>query len=398
MHKIMRHFSPFALLFALFLAAACASKPAPQHAKAPVGEPVPSVTGLEKALQDYQAIAAKGGWPRVPETKYQKGDTGEAVALLRKRLTVTGELSKSKTGDVFDDDLEQALLRFQERHGLDPDATVGKETLAALNVPVEDRIRQIQVNLARRAEMPKETAPRFVVVNIPDFRLRVIDHGKRVLGMKVVVGQRKQWQTPLLDSEIKYLILNPQWNVPSGIFAKELIHDLRRDPSYLQRHGMRAISTDGGGGVVDPATIDWNQVSPTNPHVRIVQHEGAGNSLGRIKFMFPNPYDVYLHDTPMKKFFSRNMRALSHGCMRVERPIDLAELLLNDNPSWSREKIQKAIDSGRNQNVPLSTPVPVHVIYRTAWVDENGAVNFRDDVYGRDAGAAAEVAPAGKSF
>jgi murein L,D-transpeptidase YcbB/YkuD len=216
--------------------------------------------------------------------------------------------------------------------------------------------------------------------------------------MKVVVGQRRQWQTPPLDSQIRYLVLNPQWNVPSGIFEKELIHDLRRDPTYLERHHMKVVSTVANAGVIDPATIDWSQVNGRNPQMRIVQHEGAGNSLGRIKFLFPNPYDVYLHDTPMKKFFSRNMRALSHGCVRVEHPLDLAELLMDSSPSWGRERIQRAIDSGRNQNIPLSSPVPVHIIYRTAWVDEKGTANFRDDVYGRDAGQAAEIAPAGKSF
>jgi murein L,D-transpeptidase YcbB/YkuD len=394
----VRRLSRFTLVPVLFLAAACASKPAPQRAKAPVGEPVPSVTGLEKALQDYQAIAAKGGWPQVSDDKLQKGSSGPSVTALRQRLAVTGDLAKAGTSDVFDEELEQAVMRFQERHGLEPDGSVGKETLMALNVTAEDRVRQIRVNLAQRDTMPKETADRFVVVNIPDFRLRVIDHGKRVLGMKVVLGQRRQWQTPLIDSQIKYLILNPRWNVPSGIFAKELIHDLRKDPTYLKRHGMKAISTDSGGGELDPDAIDWTQVSATNPHMRIVQHEGAGNSLGRIKFMFPNPYDVYLHDTPMKKLFARNMRALSHGCVRVEHPLDLAELLMSDNPSWSREKIQRAIDSGRNQDIPLSAPVPVHIIYRTAWVDEKGNVNFRDDIYGRDAGQAAEVAPAGKAF
>ncbi|HEX5036102.1 MAG TPA: L,D-transpeptidase family protein [bacterium] len=395
----MRKFSRFGLIAILCLAAACATKQPPQRAKAPVGEPVPSVTGLEKALQDYQAIAAKGGWPQVSpnsQDKLQKGSSGPSVTALRQRLAVTGDLAKAGTSNVFDDDVEQGVMRFQERHGLEPDGSVGKETLAALNVTAEERIRQIRVNLAQRETMPKETAPRFVVVNIPDFRLRVIDHGKRVLGMKVVLGQKRQWQTPLLDSQIKYLVLNPRWNVPSGIFAKELIHDLRKDPTYLERHRMKAISTTDGGEV-DPATIDWANVSATNPKMRIVQREGAGNSLGRIKFLFPNPYDVYLHDTPMKKLFARNMRALSHGCVRVENPLDLAELLMNDNPEWTREKIQKAIDSGRNRDIPLATPVPVHIIYRTAWVDEKGQVNFREDVYGRDAGMAAEVAPAGKS-
>jgi len=379
------------------LAAGCAGKPPPQRAQAPVGSAEPSVTGLQKVLQDYQEIAAKGGWPALPKVdKLQKGDQGPAVELLRKRLFVTGDLSKGKTGDVYDDSVVEAVQRFQMRHGLEPDGTVGKETLEALNVPVEDRIRQIQVNLARKATLPRESAPRYVVVNIPDFRLKVIESGKKALGMKVVLGQRKQWQTPTLDSQIKYLILNPKWNVPAGIFAKELIHDLRKDPTYLERHRMKVISADGE---VDPATIDWNSVDAKNPKMRVVQREGAGNSLGRVKFMFPNPYDVYLHDTPQKKLFARNMRALSHGCVRVEQPLDLATYLLGkDDASWNREKIESAINTGRNRDIPLATPIPVHIIYMTAWVDDDGKANFRNDVYGRDAGALAEIAPAGKSY
>src|SRR6185436_9729310 len=167
----------FGLITALFFAAACASKPAPQRAKAPVGEPVPSATGLEKALQDYQGIAAKGGWPQVSDDKLLKGTSGPSVTALRQRLAVTGDLAKTGISDVFDDEVEQAVMRFQERHGLEPDGSVGKETLAALNVSAEQRIRQIRVNLAQRDTMPKETADRFVIVNIPDYRLRVIDHG-----------------------------------------------------------------------------------------------------------------------------------------------------------------------------------------------------------------------------
>lgn len=393
--------APLLLIAFLFmtLAAGCAGKPPPTRAKAPAptGGGRPSIIGLPKVLQDYQEIAAKGGWPMVPNVdKLEKGAQGEAVSVLRKRLMVTGDLPKGKDGDLYDDAVVEGVQRFQMRHGLEPDGAVGKDTLQALNVPVEERIHQIQVNLARKDSMPEETANRYVVVNIPDFRLKVIENGKPALGMKVVLGQRKQWQTPLIDSQIKYLILNPKWNVPAGIFAKELIYDLRKDPTYLERHRMKVVSV---AGEVDPATIDWNTVSAKNPQMRIVQREGAGNSLGRIKFMFPNPYDVYLHDTPQKKLFARNMRALSHGCVRVEQPLDLATYLLSkDDGSWTREKIESAINTGRNRDIPLATPIPVHIIYRTAWVDEAGSPNFRNDIYGRDEGAAAEVAPAGKSF
>lgn len=381
-----------AALLALVLTHGCVSKPPPTKARVPEAAK-PSLTGLQKALSDYKAIAAKGGWAGVHATKLKKGDSGEAVLELKKRLIVTGDLPKEKgEGTILDDGVEQAVMSFQERHGFDPDGVIGKETLAALNVPVEDRIRQLQVALVARERLPADLGDPAVIVNIPDFRLKVIEGGRTVFGMKVVVGQRKDWQTPLLSSQIKYLIFNPKWNVPPGIFEKELIHHLRKDPEYLAKNNMKVIGiVDGKVQVVDPSTVDWTQVSAKNPGYRIVQAEGDGNSLGRIKFMFPNPDAVYLHDTPQKSFFKRQMRALSHGCVRVERPIDLAEFLMKDDPEWTRDKIQKAIASRKNRDVHLPHPVSVHIIYITAWVDEGGRVNFRNDVYGKDSELAAEL-------
>lgn len=386
------------LLLVLAFAGGCATHPKPAKAPVSAGAPLPP---MQKALADYRAIASKGGWVTVPDgPKLVKGDTGERVALLRKRLFTTGDLTKGKESNVFDDDLNAAVQRFQVRHGLasptsssesraagsgmEPDGAVAKETLAALNVPVEERVRQLETGIERRKELGS-LGDRYVVVNIPDFRLKVVDKGKPVLGMKVVVGRGKEWQTPLLDSRINYLILNPRWNVPEGIFEKELLRDLRNDPTYLARHNMAVIQTSGDKtGPVDASTIDWNQVNGKNPHLRIVQREGAGNSLGRIKFMFPNPYAVYLHDTPQKKLFARAMRALSHGCVRVENPMELAVYLMKDDPQWTRERIESAIGSGRNRDVPLPSPIDLHIIYLTSWVDDEGQVNFRDDVYGRE--------------
>jgi murein L,D-transpeptidase YcbB/YkuD len=390
----MRFASVCVAILILSLTHGCAGKPPPTRAKAPEAAVKPSLTGLEQALQVYKDIAAKGGWPSVPPvSKLQKGDAGPAVTALRQRLAVTGDLAKNKKeGEAFDDDVERAVMRFQERHGFDPDGVAGKETLAALNVPAEERVRQLKIGLAARERLPAQLGDPAVIVNVPDYRLKVIDGGRKALEMKVVLGQRRQWQTPLLDSQIKYLILNPKWNVPDGIFEKEMIHHLRKNPEYIAKNNMVVLgNVDGKTQAVDPATIDWTKVSARNPGYRIVQREGAGNSLGRIKFMFPNPYAVYLHDTPQKSFFKRQMRALSHGCVRVERPMDLAEYLLKDDPEWTRERIEKAIASRRNRDVPLPKPVDVHIIYVTTWVDDQGRVNFRDDIYGKDAELAAEL-------
>lgn len=372
----------------ILFAAGCAPTPKPARVPTPTG---PALSPMAKALADYRVIAAKGGWPSVPSgPKLLRGDVGERVALLRQRLFVTRDLTRGRESDIFDDDLEAAVQRFQLRHGLEPDGSIGKETLEALNVPVEMRIRQLQLGIERQKELSTKLGDRYVAVNIPDFRLNVVDNGRPVLGMKVVVGRRRQWQTPLLSSRIKYLILNPKWNVPAGIFEKELIHNLRKDPTYLSRHNMAVIQTSGERA--DPSLIDWTQVSGKNPGLRIVQREGAGNSLGRIKFMFPNPHDVYLHDTPQKKLFARDMRALSHGCVRVEQPMDLAVYLMKDSPEWSRERIESAIASGRNRNVSLPLPIDVHIIYVTAWVDSQGTVNFRNDIYGHDERFARQLA------
>ncbi len=340
---------------------------------------------LERALAEYRTIAEKGGWPRVFEgRKLVLGDKGEDVATLRHRLAITGDLSKDNKNDTYDEDLVEGVKRFQIRHGLEPDGAVGKDTAAALNVPVETRIRQIEANISERQKNPMTFENDAVIVNVPDFRLKVLENGKVVDEIKVVLGQARQWQTPLLSSKIQNVIVNPKWSVPSGIFEKELIHHLRKDPDYLEKNRMKVLqAVDGKVQAVDAAQIDWSQVNAKNPGMQVVQAEGSGNSLGRLKFLFPNPYAVYLHDTPQKSFFKRNMRALSHGCVRVERPVDLATHLLK-NESWPRDRIERAVGTGKNQSVSLSKPVPVYIIYRTVWIGDDGRVNFRNDVYGRE--------------
>lgn len=339
---------------------------------------------LDRTISSYRKIAEKGGWPVVPPgPKLQRGDEGERVTLLRKRLKASGDLKKGN-GALFDENLDVALSRFQERHGLEPTGILDESTLTALNIPVEERIRQLEINQERLKEF-KDLGKRYVIVNIPDFRLKVIESGTLILEMRVVVGLKKEWQTPLLSSQITYLILNPKWHVPPDIFKKEVLRKLREDPEYLAKENMVVLRTEGNPGeIADPATIDWNQIDPEAPQLKIVQREGPGNSLGRIKFMFPNRYAVYLHDTPSKSLFKRRMRALSHGCVRVENPLELAEFLMKDDSSWTRESIEKAIRGGRNQTVTLPEKIPVYIVYLTAWVDEKGLVQFRDDIYGKD--------------
>ncbi len=351
------------------------------------GELYPGYRGLRKALILYQKIAAKGGWRPVPAgATLKKEDSGPRVVALRKRLQVTGDLGGPTTGSHFDSSLEEGLKHFQKRHGLEEDGKMGNQTLSALNVPVKDRIRQLEVNMESRRWLPAELNPDRVVVNIPDFRLKTFRQGRPTGDMKVVVGQKKDWQTPVLSSHITHLVLNPKWHVPPGIIKKEMIDKLQKEPTYFAQNDMMVMQVDKGQTtVVDPTTVDWSKADTGDGKILIVQRPGAGNALGKIKFMFPNPFAIYLHDTPQQDGFKKQVRTLSHGCIRVEKPMDLAKFLLQNNSSWSFEKLVNELESKEDTEwVALKTPIDLSILYRTAWMDEEGLVHFRDDIYGLD--------------
>lgn len=267
--------------------------------------------------------------------------------------------------------LRDALARFQQRHGLEPDGKLGEDTVAELNVPVQERIRQIEINLERWRWLPSSLGDSYVWVNVPEFRMELIDKGRKAIDMAVVVG-KEQSQTPVFSDQMEYLELNPAWNIPPSIAEGEIVPKLASDPGYLARHDMEWV----GEGA--------NQ--------RIRQRPGPDNPLGQVKFMFPNEHDVYLHDSPADHLFSREERDFSHGCIRLERPVQLAEYLLRDKPDWSGTKVREAIVSGEHRTVKLPEKLPVHILYFTAWVEDNGVVNFRRDVYGHDARLAAALA------
>jgi L,D-transpeptidase YcbB len=343
----------------------------------------PFYLGLRQALDRYRAIAAAGGWPAIPAGgKLALGSNDARVSDLRRHLQLTGDLAAEPTGQVstrYDETVRQAVRRFQERHGLSATGDVNAGTLQALNVPVSTRIRQILINLERARWLPEDLGDPYVLVNMAAFELDVVEAGKPVLEMRVVVGEREN-ETPVFSDEISYIEINPYWNVPKSIAYKEKLPQLRRNPNALAAQNIKVIGP--GGTPINPASIDWSTVGANFPY-RLRQEPGPRNALGRIKFMFPNPYDVYLHDTPSRALFKRQVRAFSHGCIRVEKPMELAEFLLRG--SWSRERIQKAIDAGKNRAITLMKPVPVHLVYLTAWVDPEGMVQFRDDLYNRDA-------------
>lgn len=342
----------------------------------------PFYLGLRQALDRYRGMDSAGGWPTIaPGAKLAQGSTDGRVRELRRHLQLTGDLAADSTlqvSDFFDEPLGQAVRRFQGRHGVPETGVVDAGTLRELNIPVAMRIRQILVNLERARWLPEDLGDPYVIVNMAAFQLDVVESGKSVLEMRVVVGERDK-ETPVFSDEISYIEINPYWNIPKSIAYKEKLPQLRRNPHALAAQNIRVF---GPQGEIDPASVDWSRVGASFPY-RLRQDPGPRNSLGRIKFMFPNSFDVYLHDTPSRALFKRQVRAFSHGCIRVEKPMELAQFLLRG--SWSRERIQRAIKGGKNQAVQLEKPVPVHLVYLTAWVDPNGQVQFRDDLYNRDA-------------
>ena len=353
--------------------------------------PQPEYLRLRDTLAHYRELAAAGGWPMVPAgDTLDPGMTDPRVPALRQRLRAEGDLDPgadlAATGgpaDFYDDALKGAMLSFQNRHGLDPDGRVGPATLAALNVTAEERVQQILLNMERRRWMEDDLGERYAFVNLADFHAKVVDGAKTIFVSRVVVG-RPYFRTPVFSKDMTYVVVNPYWNVTPSIARNELLPKIKKDPGYLAEHNYELLSDWSEGAVpLDPGSIDWSTVSKSSFGFKIRQRPGEGNALGRVKFMFPNSHNIYMHDTPAKSLFNKYQRTFSHGCIRVHQPREFAEVVLA-GLGWSREKIDAAIASERSQVVSLDKPLPVHITYLTAWTNKDGTVNFRDDVYGRD--------------
>jgi murein L,D-transpeptidase YcbB/YkuD len=337
---------------------------------------------LKRLLQQYRDIAAKGGWPTNSPARLslKPGTRGPAVAALRRRLAVTGDLpaGSAAASDVADKALVEGLKRFERRHEMPADGVMDAKVAAALNVPVEQRIQQIELNLERWRWLPESFGDRYIVVNVPTFTLVGVEGGRTVLVMRVVAGEKEN-PTPIFSDTMTTIVFSPYWNIPSTIARKETIPAVLRDPGYLKRNNLEIVRNSR---VVDPATVDWND---DDPDFRIRQRPGGRNSLGRVKFVFPNHFDVYLHDTPADSLFERVQRDFSHGCVRVEKPRELAQWLLGDQPEWTPARIDAAMNAGVERHVALKRPVPVYILYQTVWVDGDGTAHFPEDIYGHDA-------------
>ena len=346
----------------------------------------PEYRRLSEVHEKYRQIADAGGWPSLPGAlTLRPGQRSAHLPVLVKRLAATGDLAgdPAQVPATYDARLQEAVRRFEARHGLPDSPSLTREAVAAMNVPVSTRIRQIELNMERWRWFPRDLGDRHIRVNVPEYHLEVWERGRTALSMKVIVGATDK-PTPIFSDTMTTVVFAPFWNVPDSIANDETLPALMSDPDYLTRNNLEVVSTSGE--VVDPSTIDWMQAQDggTFPY-RFRQRPGTTNSLGRVKFVFPNDFDVYLHDTPATALFQKNDRALSHGCVRVEQPVALAEYLLEGSERWDAPRIQAAMNSGEEQHVKLPHPIEVHLMYWTARVDEKGTVHFFNDIYGHDA-------------
>jgi murein L,D-transpeptidase YcbB/YkuD len=342
----------------------------------------PYYRGLQAWLKHYRQLAAQGGWPAVPEgPTLRKGDVDSRVAVIKSRLAVTADLADGANtkSSEFDAPLKEAVASFQSRHSLDADGIVGKQTIAAMNVPVAQRVNQLRVSLERLRWVNQEAADTLVAVNIAGFRAFFIKNGEMIWTTRAMVGKTYR-KTPVFRGDIQYMEFNPTWTIPPGILRNDTLPAIKRNPNYLASKNIRVI--DQKGKTVDPATVDWNKYSKGVPYT-LRQDPGPNNSLGTVKFIFPNKHFVFLHDTPHRELFDRPERAFSSGCIRIENPLTLAELLLNDD-KYKEPELEAIVASRKTQRINLENTVPVIIVYLTTGLDIDGNIMFFKDVYGRD--------------
>lgn len=353
----------------------------------------PAYRRLRRARTRYTSLAERP-WPAFAEQPtIRPGAADPRLLAVRRRLVMLGDLAAADpaAGDDYDTSTEAAVERFQRRHGIKADGVIGPATFAQLNITPAARVRQIDVNLERWRWLPRNLGKHYVLVNIAGFTLRLVEHGQVTFSAPVIAG-RSYRRTPVFSDRIRYLVFNPSWTVPERLAVEDKLPRIRRDPGYLKRMGFTLYAGWGEDRrVVDPATVDWSKVSATHFPWLLVQAPGPDNALGRVKFMFPNRYDVYLHDTPSQELFGQIERAFSSGCIRVRNAMQLANRLLAREDDFTAGRIAAIVAGGKTTTVYLREPIPIYIQYWTAWVDEDGTIQFRHDIYGRDEPVAAAL-------
>ncbi|KDC51898.1 L,D-transpeptidase family protein [Pseudoalteromonas fuliginea] len=343
----------------------------------------------EKAINWYQEIVNKGGFTHLYNDELlELGSNNNQVSLLAQRLYQERDLKTNVCDEAictFDKDLEQAVKQFQSRHGLKVDGRVGKRTFASLNVPAQQKLDKLKLNFYRITNFAGASDEQYVYVNIPEYSLRFVKAGDVKLKNNVIVG-KPSWETPAFSDEIEKFVVNPEWRIPTSIATKEIAPKVAEDPDYLVKNNIEIRKNSYlDSQTVNPSNIDWDSIKPYQFDHFLVKRAGSQNPLGEVKYLFPNPEAIYVHDTPAKHRFSQANRALSHGCIRIEKPFSLArEIIKHEGEAQTLSHIDSARDQNNTQTFHLDEPLPIHLVYWTAWVDENKLVNFRDDIYQRD--------------
>lgn len=338
---------------------------------------------LKQQLQIYLQAAVNGGWQTIPAGgDLRLGMHSDRVVLIKERLIATNEYDSSDTSNHFTPELKAAILQYQTNHAIKATGVVDKATLQSLNTPVAVRIKQIEMNMDRLRWLPTTLASRYVWVNIPAYSLDLIDNGKSVMSMAVIVGGGGQNKTCIVNSSITSMELNPYWGIPNRIATKEYLGKIQTDPTYLDKHDIRVYS-NATKEEVDPTTVDWANVTPDNFKYFLKQDPGKKNALGKVKFLFNNACGIYLHDTSNPNLFAKMSRSLSHGCVRISQPVQLANYLVDNNTTgWSQQRLNDAIKSGDHKWVKVNNPLEIHIVYQTVWVNNDNQLQFRRDIYG----------------
>jgi len=316
---------------------------------------------VKDRLKQYYDIATKGGWPVIPYVgkAIKKGETVAQVSAIKKRLQLTGELTGNDTTALFDNAFEQGVKNFQTSYGFTPDGKLGDSLIKLMNIPVAQKMQQLIINLNRMRWLPTDKEGRLIVANIPEYKLHVYENDKEAFNMKVVVGKEGH-NTVIFSGKLSEIVFSPYWNIPTSIAKKEIEPAIKNNSNYLEKHNMEKVGED------------------------YRQKPGGNNSLGKVKFLFPNAFNIYFHDTPAKSLFDEDVRAYSHGCIRISEPQKMAEYLLLNQTGWDSKKIIEAMNAGQEKSVAVSKPVPVIITYYTAWIGDNNQLNFRDDIYNYD--------------